>query len=55
MKRVDTVIQKFLDQGVPESQLIGESKGYDEPLVPNDTAENRAKNRRVEINVIKDN
>jgi len=55
MKRVETVIQKFLDQGVPESQLIGESKGYDEPLVPNTSAENRAKNRRVEINVIKDN
>ena len=55
MKRVETVIQKFLDQGVPESQLIGESKGYDEPLVPNTSAENRAKNRRVEINVVKDN
>ena len=55
MKRVESVIQKFLDQGVPESQLIGESKGYDQPLVPNTSAENRALNRRVEIKVIKDN
>jgi len=54
MKRVESVIQKFLEQGVPESQLIGESKGYDQPLVPNTSAENRALNRRVEIKVIKD-
>jgi outer membrane protein OmpA-like peptidoglycan-associated protein len=31
--------------GVPESQIITESKAFDEPLVPNINEENRAKNR----------
>lgn len=53
MKRADNVKQKFIDQGVPRAQLISESKAYDEPLVPNTSSSNRAKNRRVEIKVFK--
>jgi outer membrane protein OmpA-like peptidoglycan-associated protein len=53
MKRADNVKQKFIDQGVSRSQLISESKAYDEPLVPNTSSSNRAKNRRVEIKVFK--
>jgi OOP family OmpA-OmpF porin len=53
MKRADNVKQKFIDQGVSRSQLISESKAYDEPLVPNTSSSNRAKNRRVEIKVYK--
>ena len=53
MKRVENVMQRFIEQGVPEIQLIGESKAYDDPLVPNTSAENRAKNRREEIKVFK--
>jgi OOP family OmpA-OmpF porin len=43
MKRAVNVKQKFIDQGVSRSQLISESKAYDEPLVPNTSRANRAK------------
>lgn len=55
MKRAISVKQKFLKQGVLESQLSTESKAYDQPLVPNTSRANRARNRRVEIKVIKQN
>jgi len=53
MKRAVNVQQKFLDQGVSKSQLSVDSKSYDQPLVPNTSKSNRAKNRRVEIKVYK--
>jgi outer membrane protein OmpA-like peptidoglycan-associated protein len=40
---------KLLKLGVPESQILIESKAYDEPLVPNTNEENRANNRRIEL------
>jgi len=51
MKRAISVQQKFIDQGVSKSQLSVDSKSYDQPLVPNTSKSNRAKNRRVEIKV----
>lgn len=53
MKRAESVQQKFIEQGVSQSQLSVESKAYDQPLVPNTSKSNRAKNRRVEIKVFK--
>jgi len=53
LKRAVSAKQKFIEQGVPMSQLVSESKAYDEPLVPNTSKENRAKNRRVEIKVFR--
>ena len=53
MKRAKSVQQKFINEGVSESQLSVESKAYDQPLVPNTSKANRAKNRRVEIKVFK--
>lgn len=45
-----TRVKKYLvELGVPESQIQVESKGEKEPKYPNDSKENRAKNRRVEI------
>ncbi len=52
-KRAVIVRQKFLGQGVSEDQLVTDSKAYDQPLVPNTTKENRAKNRRIEVNPFK--
>ncbi|MDD3322314.1 MAG: OmpA family protein [Paludibacter sp.] len=51
MKRAEAIKQKFIEQGVSESQLITQSKAYDVPLVPNTSEENRTKNRRVEMTV----
>lgn len=53
MKRAVSVQQKFIDQGVSKTQMSVESKAYDQPLVPNTSKSNRAKNRRVEIKVYK--
>ena len=53
MRRAQTMKQKFIEQGVPESQLFTQSKAYDQPLVPNTSEANRIKNRRVELKVFK--
>ena len=53
MRRAINVKHKFIEEGVSEDQLSNESKAYDQPLVPNTSKHNRAKNRRVEIKVLK--
>lgn len=51
--RAVTVAQTLLDDGsVDESRVVVEGHAYTVPLVENDTPENRAKNRRVEIILI---
>jgi len=51
MKRAEAMKKKFIEQGVPEFQLVTQSKAYDEPLVPNTSNANRIKNRRVELKI----
>lgn len=49
LQRAESVRQKLILFGINEDQIIADGKGEEEPLVPNDTDENRAINRRVEI------
>lgn len=49
LARAEVGKAKLMEMGVPESQIILESKAFDEPLVPNTGEENRAKNRRIEM------
>ncbi|MDR1077043.1 MAG: OmpA family protein [Xanthomonadaceae bacterium] len=51
-RRARTVYNYLVDHGIDSSRLIG-PVGYGEthPLVPNDTREDRAKNRRTELNI----
>jgi outer membrane protein OmpA-like peptidoglycan-associated protein len=49
MNRAEVGKAKLLKLGVPESQILIESVAFDEPLVPNTSSENRAKNRRIEL------
>jgi outer membrane protein OmpA-like peptidoglycan-associated protein len=51
-KRAESVVKFLVNNNVDKNRVL--SKGYGElkPLVPNDSDENRAKNRRVEIKVI---
>lgn len=49
LKRAEVIKEKLVGYGVSESQLKLETKAYDEPLVPNTSEENRAKNRRVQL------
>lgn len=51
--RATSVVHEFLDFGtIPDERFIIEGYGETRPLVPNNSAENRAQNRRVEIVVL---
>ena len=50
-QRALNVKKYFESQGIPAVKLKASSKGETSPVVPNDSEENRAKNRRIEITV----
>jgi outer membrane protein OmpA-like peptidoglycan-associated protein len=50
-KRAQAVLQYLVDAGVGADRLVAVGYGPDKPIAPNDTAENRAKNRRIELTV----
>lgn len=52
-KRAQSVLDYFVSKGIEASRMKAVGYGRSKPIVPNDTPENRAKNRRVEINIIK--
>jgi outer membrane protein OmpA-like peptidoglycan-associated protein len=51
-KRAMVVKQLFEDQGITDKQLTTVSRAYLEPLAPNVTPKDMAKNRRVEVKVL---
>jgi len=52
VKRSTSIIRVLEDLGVNSSRLIAAGRSYHVPLVENDNAENRAKNRRTRIVVM---
>ena len=48
-QRALTVVRALGDAGLPMDSLFAAGFGENHPIVPNDNAENRAKNRRVEM------
>jgi outer membrane protein OmpA-like peptidoglycan-associated protein len=46
-KRADAVRLQLVSMGVPSTQLSAKGYGEANPIAPNDTPENKAKNRRV--------
>ena len=52
VKRATSIVRVLEDLGVPSKQLVAAGRGEYVPLVPNDTAENRATNRRTRILVL---
>jgi len=48
-RRADSVKAYMVSQGVPTDRLTTKGFGPHEPIAPNDTKENRAKNRRVDF------
>lgn len=53
-KRAFSVMQFFMDKfGFLPTQLTGVGYGEYHPIVPNDSDEHRARNRRIELNVIR--
>ncbi len=49
LRRAESLRDYMVKNGVPADQIRCESKGQTEPVAPNDTRANRAKNRRAEI------
>ncbi|WP_460564342.1 OmpA family protein [Hydrogenophaga aquatica] len=49
--RAESVKAYLVNQGIPADRVRTEGRGESEPIASNDTAEGRAKNRRVEITV----
>ncbi|MBD3348124.1 MAG: OmpA family protein [Candidatus Eisenbacteria bacterium] len=49
MRRANTVKEYLLDKGVAEERITVKAYGEEEPLVPNNTEEQRRVNRRVSI------
>ena len=47
------IVQYLSDQGVDKGRLISKSRGNGQPVIPNDSEANRARNRRVELEFIK--
>jgi OmpA-OmpF porin, OOP family len=48
-KRADAVKTYLTQHGIASSRLVSKGYGFHQPLVPNDTATNRALNRRVQF------
>ncbi|MCI0506163.1 MAG: OmpA family protein [Gammaproteobacteria bacterium] len=50
--RATNVVHALQDAGVAPERLVASGRGEYEPIAPNDTAENKQKNRRIEIMLI---
>ncbi|WP_078120458.1 OmpA family protein [Thiosocius teredinicola] len=53
LARADTVKAYLANKGIPETQMTALGAGPDHPITSNDTAEGRAKNRRIEFRIVK--
>lgn len=51
--RAFSVLRFFILQGIPPARLSALGYGEHMPAVRNDTPEGRAKNRRIEINILR--
>ena len=47
--RATSIVKILVESGVDSQSIVASGKGEHSPVAPNDTAENRAKNRRTEI------
>lgn len=52
-QRANAVRQRIIALGIPVDRITTASRGEEQPVAPNDTAEGRAQNRRVVIRVVK--
>jgi chemotaxis protein MotB len=52
MARAEAVVAQLASQGVPRSMMVAQGFGDARPIASNDTPQGRAKNRRVELDII---
>jgi outer membrane protein OmpA-like peptidoglycan-associated protein len=50
--RAQAVREHLIAQGISADRLVAVGHGASEPVAPNDTEENKARNRRTEITVL---
>lgn len=50
-ERAEAVVRALVERGVESARLRAEGRGSERPLVSNDSEEQRAKNRRVELHI----
>lgn len=53
LRRVESCRKYLSDNGISEDRITTIGHGPDKPIAPNDTEANRAKNRRVELRVVR--
>jgi chemotaxis protein MotB len=53
--RASSVVRMMISNGVPEQRLVVVGLASNQPIVPNDSPENRARNRRVSITIVSPN
>lgn len=51
-KRAEAIVTYLTYKGIDNHRLVAKGFGESNPIVPNDSNENRAKNRRVELKII---
>lgn len=51
-KRAESVLNYLTQKGIAATRLIAKGYGETSPIAPNDTEENKAKNRRTEVKVL---
>lgn len=51
-RRADAVKAYLVSKGVPQDKIYTEGRGKKEPVASNKTAEGRAKNRRVDVEIV---
>lgn len=51
-KRAESVVNYLVENGIPTERLFPKGYGMTKPLVPNNSEENRAQNRRVEFMLV---
>jgi flagellar motor protein MotB len=50
--RAEAVVKYLVERGIDPSRLDSKGYAFSQPIAPNDTAEGRAKNRRVEFKIL---
>lgn len=53
LRRAQTVVKYFIKNGITPNEIISSGKGETQPLVNNNSEENRRLNRRVEVRLTK--
>lgn len=51
-KRAESVVNYLLQKGIDKTRIVAKGYGETQAISPNDTEENKAKNRRIEVRVL---